>query len=398
MEALLAFAVTLTAAMLISARAERTVLSTAVLFLFAGILLGNGVLGIIQFNPEDEIVSRIAEVALFGVLFTDGMRVPISQWRTKTRLARRALFIGMPLTILGIGVLAHYLTHLGWAQSFLIGAILSPTDPVFASAMFRFPEVPRRLQTLLNVESGLNDGLALPVIIYLIGRLEHSHVPGWRSLVDMGFGLLIGAVIPFVVLLIESSGIFNTSERYRPIGGLSIALLVYSVAQMVHANLFFAAFAAGICVVWRSEDLATAFQPFGEFLAELLKLGALLVFGSLLTRRVFEGFDWLTVVFIVAVLLLARPAALAVALHNSGLSRLEWYAAAWFGPKGFASVVYGLLVFRAGFPDSLQIAHLVALVITVSIVAHSSTDIVVARWFHKPEDDRAAENPENQIA
>lgn len=397
MEALLAFAITLTIAMLISARAEQTVLSTAVLFLAAGILLGNGVFQVIHLDPTGPAVSNVAEVALFGVLFTDGMRVPIKHWRSKTRLGRRALFYGMPLTIVAIAVVARLLVGFGWPESFLIAAILSPTDPVFASALFRFSEVPRRLQTLLNVESGLNDGLALPVIIYLLGRLGKPEAHPFKSIEEMGVGLLVGFAIPFFVLSVKKFPLFNASERYRPIGGVSIALLVYSICEMIHGNLFFAAFAAGITTRWRDEELADSFEPFGEFLAELLKLGALLLFGSLLTGKVFDQFDFGIAIFVLAVLFVARPAALAIALFGSDLSRREWLAAAWFGPKGFASVVYGLLVFRAGFQNSTHIAHVVALVIVASIVAHSSTDVIVARWF-KGGDSGQGEGKPDQSA
>ena len=123
------------AGVLLSGMAQRTLLSTAVLFLVAGFVLGNGVTGVLPLQPEDGIVVGMAELALFGVLFTDGMRVGFIDLRRAWRLPGRALVLGMPLTFGVTALLAHYVAGLGWAESLLVGAILAPTDPVFASAI-----------------------------------------------------------------------------------------------------------------------------------------------------------------------------------------------------------------------------------------------------------------------
>src|SRR5581483_3422581 len=158
MPAVLAFGLTLLVAVLISELARRTVLSTAVLFLVAGFVLGRGVGDFVVLRPDQAVMSRFAELALFSVLFTDGMRLGASDLRFTWRLPGRALLFGFPLTLAGNGVLAYYLTGLGWRSAFLLGAVLTPTDPVFAAAIVGRQEVPRRLRHLLNVESGVNDG------------------------------------------------------------------------------------------------------------------------------------------------------------------------------------------------------------------------------------------------
>ncbi|WP_344192526.1 cation:proton antiporter, partial [Acrocarpospora corrugata] len=157
-----AFAVVLLLAVLLSSLANRTILSTAALFLVAGFVLGDGALGLVSLTPADEIVAVLAELALFAVLFSDGMRVGWRDLREAWRLPGRALGWGLPLTLLVTAAGAHYLVGLGWAQALLVGAILAPTDPVFAAALVGNDKVPPRLRQLLNVESGVNDGLALP--------------------------------------------------------------------------------------------------------------------------------------------------------------------------------------------------------------------------------------------
>ncbi len=150
MHLLLVFAVTLLAAVLISERAQRTVLSTSVVFLVSGFLLGRGIFG----QPpqgHEQAVETFAELALFSVLFTDGMRLSLQDLKREWILPARALFLGMPLTIAGIAAVGHYLAGLSWPHAFLVGAALSPTDPVFVAAIFHIREVPDRVKHILNV-------------------------------------------------------------------------------------------------------------------------------------------------------------------------------------------------------------------------------------------------------
>jgi NhaP-type Na+/H+ or K+/H+ antiporter len=150
-------------------------------------------------------------------------------------------------------------------------------------------------------------------------------------------------------------------------------------------TLFLAAFFAGITVATVSPEARTQFQIFGERVTELLKLAALLIFGALMSFSVFTSLQASGYIFAALVLVAVRPIALAVALLRSGLSWPEWITAAWFGPKGFASVVYELLILKSGIKDAEPLAQLAAVVVAASIIAHSSTDVMVARWFHIEE-------------
>ncbi|MEO6019985.1 MAG: cation:proton antiporter [Knoellia sp.] len=384
---LLAFAGTLFVAVLLSHRANRTILSTAVLFLVAGIVLGDGFVGAISFDAEDATVSVIAEIALFAVLFTDGMRAGWSDLRAAWRLPGRALVLGLPLTLGITAVLAHYLVGLGWPQALLIGAVLAPTDPVFASALVGNARVPGRLRHLLNVESGVNDGLALPFVVIFLALSRGSNDLELAPLAgELALGLVIGVVLPWVALSLENMSFFRASRAYEPLSALAVGLLVYAAASLTHANLFIASFAAGITLASIGPRQAERFAEFGELISELLKLGALLVFGALITPTFIGEIDPLGWVFALLAIVVARPVALWFSFLRSRLSMREQAAAMWFGPKGFASVVYGLLVVESGIPDSDLIFHLVALTVVISIILHSSTDVVVARAFDEPEE------------
>lgn len=381
MELLLAFAVVLFAGVLLSGLAHRTILSTAVLFLLAGLLLGEGATGVLDLRPDDEIVVGLAELALFSVLFTDGMRVGLQDLRLAWRLPGRALILGMPLTFGVTAVLAHWVAGLPWIESMLIGAVLAPTDPVFASAIVGREEVPGRLRSLLNVESGLNDGLALPVVLVLLAVLGGDGVSGTELAGELGLGVLIGIGVPGAAVLLLRSRYTSSTPLYASLGGLSIGLMVLGLSELTHANLFLAAFTAGITLATVAPEVEESFGEFGELVTELLKLAAILVFGALISLGFLAEIPVSGYVFAVLALLLARPLAIVLSLLGSHLPAAEQAVAAWFGPKGFASVVYGLIVLDAGLSRSDELFHLIALVIFASILAHSSTDVPIAHAF-----------------
>jgi NhaP-type Na+/H+ or K+/H+ antiporter len=387
---LLTFAVVLLAAVLVSALAKRTILSTAVLFLVAGFVLGPDTTGVLDVRADSPIIATLAELALFAVLFTDGMRVGWADLRSAWQLPGRALGWGLPLTLVVTAVAAHYVVGLGWPESLLIGAILAPTDPVFASALVGNDKVPARLRHLLNVESGVNDGLALPfVIVFLAVAAGSDDLRLGELALEVFLGVVIGVVIPVAAILLERSRLFAASTAYEPLNGLAIGLLVLATAQATHANLFLAGFAAGITVATFGPRQRAAFEHFGENIAELFKLAALLVFGALISLGFLAEISWQGWVFAFLAIFVARPVALGLSFLRSGLGMREQAAAMWFGPKGFASVVYGLLVLESGIAAANDIFHLVALTIVISILLHSSTDVVVARGFDEQRETPA---------
>ncbi|WP_198359229.1 cation:proton antiporter [Streptomyces fildesensis] len=376
------FGVALLIAVLVSGLAARSVLSTSLLFLLAGAAVGDGALGLVHITPDSPLVTATADLALFTVLFTDGMHVSFPSLRSAWRTPARALGIGMPLAFAGVAVLTHYLVGLDWTTSLLVGAVLSPTDPVFASAIVGRKEVPARLRQLLNVESGLNDGLALPVVLVLITAAGPLHAEGNGSLgvvgLELAGGLALGVVVPLLVTAVVRLPGLGAEPRLQPLGPLAVGIVLYAACHLTGANPYLAAFAAGAVLASCAPQSAHAFELLGEALAELSKFAALLVFGALLTPALFGGLSVGGYVVVVLAIVLVRPASLLISLLGTGIDRRERWVAAWFGPKGFASVVYGLLVLQAGIPEGEQAYTLIA----VCIAVHSSSDVPIARVFH----------------
>jgi NhaP-type Na+/H+ or K+/H+ antiporter len=378
---LLVFAVTLALAVFASGIAHRSLLSTALLFLVAGYVCGRGGFDVVGVRAHDGVVIQLAALALYSVLFTDGMHAGIRDLRAAWRLPGRALLFGMPLTAAGAALLVHLFFGLTWTESFLVGAVLAPTDPVFAAAIVGRQEVPWRLRHLLNVESGLNDGLALPVVLVLLASVAGSTTSTGTVLWQLALGVALGVAVPVVVLLVGRVPALRVSVRYQPLEAFAIGVLVLALCQATDANQFLAAFAAGSTTASVSDAARRAFQEFGELVTELFKLAAVLVFGALLTSSMFSD-KWLQVWgFALLLLFVVRPVSMVLSLMRGGLDRREFATVAWFGPKGFASVTYGLLVLQSDAVNAVQMFTLIAVATAVSMVLHSSSDHPIAQLF-----------------
>ena len=205
-DATLILGVLLMAGALASGIAHRSFLSLTATFVLAGFLLGDGGLGILEVDPRGEFVHDLAIVALIVILFRDGLEVETEMLQTAWRLPLRKLVVAMPLTCVIIALAAHALTNLGWAECFLIGALLSPTDPVLSSSVVTNPRVPRIVRHSLNLESGLNDGLALPAVLaFMAVAADREGFVWWQFVLQdvtlgfafgLGMGLFAAALMP----------------------------------------------------------------------------------------------------------------------------------------------------------------------------------------------------------
>lgn len=379
---LLVFAVTLFIAVLLSCRARETVLSLSVLFLTAGFALGEGVFG--AHTPNREFLYQIAELALYSVLFTGGINTGgLKSIRRNWREPGRALLIGMPLTIVGTAMLAHWLMQMNWTMSFLIGSVLAPTDPVFVSGLFRFEAVPKRVKHVLNVESGLNDGLALPAVLIILNMAGKQNEGFGPVLWELVLGTVIGIGIPAIGVRLEKSHLFGAAGLFQRLNAFALGLIVLAVAEVTNANLFLAAFSAGVTIATLSQPVTKAFHEFGELIGELLKLAALLIFGARIAPVLFAAMPWSYYVFAGLAVFAVRPVAILISFFKSGAPRREVLTIGWFGPKGFASVVYALMVLNVGTSATNEAARVTGLAVAASILIYSSTDILVGRRFER---------------
>ena len=286
-----------------------------------GFLLGDGGLGVLDLEPTSGFVQGLAVIALILILFRDGLEVEEEMLQEAWHLPLRSLALGMPITAGLIALATHTLTDLGWTESFLMGALLSPTDPVLSSAVVTNPRVPRLIRHSLNLESGLNDGLALPAVLALVAAAEQDTDFTWWQFVlqDVGFGLATGLVVAFAAsrLMPKSHGLLQEiSPHQKALYALGVAFAAYGVAVLPpEGNGFISVFVAAIALgIWRP-DIRECFEARSEDLIEVVKLGVFLVFGAIFTLDALFADGWAAVGIAAFTLLVARPVA---HLHQPG--------------------------------------------------------------------------------
>jgi sodium/hydrogen antiporter len=368
--------------------ARRSFLSLTAFFVLAGFVLGDGALGVLHFDPRSRFVEELAVVALVVILFRDGLEVEGELLQKAWHLPARKLVLGMPITAAVVALAAHVVTDLSWTQSFLLGALLSPTDPILSSSVVTNPRVPRIVRHSLNLESGLNDGLALPPVLALSAALAvgGSDFVWWRFVLqDIGLGLLFGVVIGFVSSLLLPRGDDleeGIPAHQRALYALGVAFLTYGVTVLEpKGNGFIAVYVCAIVLGIRRPDIRHYVAQRADDIVEIVKLGVFVVFGALLTPGGLFADGWAAVAVVAVTLLVARPVAVWIALAGTRVDAATKAFMAWFGPKGIATVTFSLLVLGRGIPDGERIYNLAALTVFVSIVVHGLTDTPGSNWM-----------------
>jgi sodium/hydrogen antiporter len=378
---------------LVSGLAHRSFLSLAALFVVAGFLLGEGGFGVIHLDPTSGFVEDLATVALVVILFRDGLEVEAEMLQQAWRLPLRKLVLAMPLTALIVALATHLLTNLGWTESLLLGSLLAPTDPVLSSSVVTNPRVPRVVRHSLNLESGLNDGLALPAVLAftaaLVGRGPDGEEFVWWHFVlqDVTVGLVTGLVVALVAARLMPRREAGIPDHQKSLYALGVAFVAYGVAVGLppEGNGLIAVFVCAIALGIQRPDLRLTFEHRADDIVEIVKLGVFVVFGSLLTVDGLFGDGWTALAIVAVTLLVARPVAIWIALAGTGLSaRLKGFMA-WFGPKGVATMTFSLLVLGAGFPGSERIFNLAALCVFVSVIVHGLSDTPGSEWLARRE-------------
>ena len=386
------FGVLLVAGALVSGLAGRSFISLAAGFVLAGFVLGEGGVEALDFDPTSGFVQGLAVIALILILFRDGLDVEEEMLQEAWHLPLRKLVLAMPLTAVLVALVTHLLTDLDWTESFLVGALLSPTDPVLSSAVVRNPRVPRIVRHSLNLESGLNDGLALPAVLaFTAAAAGDDDFVWWQFVVqDVLVGLAAGLVVAFVASRLMPGGRAlgdDISKHQKALYALGVAFTAYGTATLPpEGNGLIAVFVAAIAFgIWRP-DIAECFESQSEDVVELVKVGIFVVFGAIITLDGVFGDGWAAVGVVVFTLLVARPVAVFAALAGSRqVGTAEKAFMSWFGPKGVATMAFALLVLGSAAPEAERVANIAALAVLVSIIAHGLTDHAGSEWISRRE-------------
>jgi len=385
-EALLILGLLLAVAAALSGWLHGTVLSISVLSVGAGIALA--LLDVVEVSPGSKVVLYLVELALILTLFSDGLFVESELLRKHWGPPVRALVIAMPITLVLLALVGKALfPELNWAEAFLLGAVLTPTDPVVTSTVVASERVPAIVRHTLNLESGLNDGLALPFVLFFLALSTAEGDAGMEGAQLFGeavVGVLIGIVLAALAarLLPRLPG-GGMEVKYEGAYALGVGFAAFGLADVTYGNGLIAAFVAGIALAAARHEIPETFHEFSESLSAVFQIAAFFAFGALVVATDWERSVWPIVLFIVFALFVARPVAVLLSFLGVDMRWPNKLFIAWFGPKGVASMLFALFVLASTATDRSLIFDAAAYVILASILAHGLTDTVGARWIER---------------
>jgi sodium/hydrogen antiporter len=362
---------------LFSARFARADLSAPIVFVAVGLVLSD-VTHVIEPELSHEAVKIIAEVTLVWVLFADAARVRLPDLRADLGLYTRLLAVGLPLTIAAGTLLAlTVFDGMGVWMALLVGAALAPTDAALGAAVMTNPAVPERVRRVLNVESGLNDGIATPVVtVAIAGAAAAASVQGPPSLggafVDLAIGLASGVVVGVVggIAMRMARRRGWASEDLAGPGVLALALAAYAGTLWLGGNGFVAAFVAGLAFGNFAGRGGAKEVFYVEQTAGLVSLVTWLIFGAVAVPTVFEHTDWQVIGYAILSLTVVRMLPVALALVGSGLSKPTVSFIGWFGPRGLASIIFAVIALEDLHAEADQAVAVIGMTVLLSVLAH----------------------------
>jgi sodium/hydrogen antiporter len=386
----------------LSARLERFDVTAPITFVVAGLLLTHGPLAFLAVAPSNELIKELAEFTLVLILFSDASRVGLHELRADAGLYLRLLGAALPVTI-GLGTLLA-LALLGGGNiwlALLVGAALAPTDAALGAGMMANPAIPARIRRLINVESGLNDGIATPFVsIAIAGAATGGEIAGHgpaAATAELAVGLLVGVALGGIGGLLVNAARKRgwIAEGFAGSAGLGLAVCTYASALALHGNGFIAAFVGGLAFGTVRGRRGEPLVPFVEETGALVSLLVWLTFGAVAVAPAVESLTWQIVLYAVLSLTVIRMVPVAVTLIGAGLGRATVALVGWFGPRGLASVVFALLALEdLGDRTAHTAVAVITITVMISVVAHGATADPVAtryaRLLARHADGRAA--------
>jgi sodium/hydrogen antiporter len=399
--ALAVVALTLLAFAAISGRIAGTPITAPMVFTAVGLLFGSEALGLVELEPGGETVKLLAEATLATVLFADASRIDVRVLRSEVSVPARLLAIGLPLTLLVGFVLALVVfPELLWAEALLLAVILAPTDAALGQAVVTLTRLPSRVRQGLNVESGLNDGICVPLfwIVLAIAQAESGAIGDGAAarlvLEQIGYGILAGVLAGILAagIVLVAAGRGFVDHSWLQVVPLASAGLAFGIADPIGGSGFIAAFVGGFvfgALRRRSGgEVANLIEEVGEVFGAV----TFIVFGAVLLGPVLGAVTWSVALYVVLSLTIIRMLPVAVAMIGTGARRPTVAFLGWFGPRGLASIVFAVLVIEeGGLPHDDLILTATYVAIGLSVLAHGLTAAPLANryaaWFESHPQD-----------
>jgi sodium/hydrogen antiporter len=368
---------------LVSQRLSMSPVTAPMVFTTVGLVAGPAALGWFDLPLEGEAVSVLVEATLVLVLFTDAVRIDLRALRRESWLPVRLLGVGLPLSLLlGTAAGALLLPAFTLAEAALLAAVLAPTDAALGQAVVSDRRLPVRLRQGLNVESGLNDGIVVPVVTVTLAlaaaRAEPGGIDVWSELAarQIGFGVLCGVAVGALGgRLLDLRAVAGRVEGvYRQLATVAVAVGAFAGAELLEGNGFIAAFTAGLAFGAVARERCRNVQDFTEDEGELLTAVTFTVFGAVFAGPALAQLSWPVLGYAVLSLTLVRMLPVAVALWRSGTLVETRLFAGWFGPRGLASILFALVVVeQLESPRSEAVFLAATVTVLLSVYAHGLT-------------------------
>lgn len=396
---------------LISKRIEKSFLTPPMLFVFSGSVLGFSLAEMQEISLSTGGLHLLAELTLVIVLAADASLISLPDLKRMKATPLRLLMIALPLIIL-LGTLMGKLVFpsMPWVQLALIAAILAPTDAALGSPIFQNNAIPLRIRQALNVESGLNDGIALPAVLFFACFLTMVHQTGeenWITFLalQLTLGPLTGLVVGWVGghLIAFSAKKKWMTIHFQGVAALSLAVIAFIIAETIQGNGFIAAFVAGLTYGNLKVSYSKFLYEFTETESQFLTYLTFFLFGAVMIPDAIRYMDAATIIYAILSLTVVRAIPVIIALMGLKMKWPELIFMGWFGPRGLASILFALLILEGlDATQAAQIQSVVTITVLMSIVLHglSSTPLstLFGKWAAKQPSSLVENNPASAIS
>ena len=373
---LMAFVFTYSA---LASRLERGLVSGAIVFAAFGLLFGPEILGFLTLDVGTEGLRTLAELTLALVLFTDASNANLGVLKRSIGIPERLLLIGLPLTLgLGFGVGVLLFDDLMIFEIAILAIMLAPTDAALGKVVVTDKSVPSNIREGLNLESGLNDGICVPILFVFLalaaeaGTAEPATLAFRLVAEEIGIGLAVGLSLTYVaVLLLRTSAVKDSiNETWVQIPVVALAVACFAAAQALGGSGFIASFTGGLLFGWLAKEHKDQLLRGAEGTGDTLAVITWVVFGAAVIGQSVGGFEWKVIVYAVLSLTFIRMLPVLLVLVGTKLRFDEKLFISWFGPRGLASIVFIVIVLHDQLPGGQTLAMTVVCTVLLSIVAH----------------------------
>jgi NhaP-type Na+/H+ or K+/H+ antiporter len=379
---------------LFAGRIERTVISGPIVFVLVGFLLGQSGLGWLKGGASSGELRVLADLTLALILFIDAANADLSVLRHQLRIPSRMLLLGLPGTIaLGFGFALLMFDVLSIYEAAILATMLAATDAALGKAVISNKAVPPRIREGLNIESGMNDGICVPILLFFIALSVvgegSGHSSSAMSLVaqELGIGMAVGMGLAlFAAILLRWCWKQGwVSGVWIQVTIVGLALASFSIAQSLHGSGYIAAFTGGLLFGSIAKEHTHKLVLAAEGIAETLALVTWLLFGAIVIGPVLKLIDWNVLLYALLSLTVIRIVPIYLSLAGLGESVSSRLFLGWFGPRGLASIVFAIMVMNAGVPHANYLVIVVVCTVFLSLIAHGLSAMPLARWIGKKE-------------